>query len=190
MFKIFCSEMKFKLCLQRGGLLPGISFHRGSPVNAGRTVFISYSHIWFTKLFQRRMELCGLVSGLFPKKLIPLKLQLWALWLCIFNFQQIFSTTFVININTSFISDAGRGKFRGVSQNNAGLQDEGDVQAEHGGARRVAAVQPCDHLMPLVCRTVHVPAGHSHTGTHSGLVRPLSGGWAVDTGSLQSYWSI
>ena len=109
------------------------------------------------------MELCGLVSGLFPKKSIPLKLQLWALWLCIFNFQQIFSSTF--NINTSFISDAGRGKFRGVSQNNAGLQDEGDVQAEHGGAR-----------------PVHVPAGHPRTGPHTGPLRPLpvTGGYILE----------
>ena len=89
------------------------------------------------------MKLCGLVSGLFPKKLIPLKLQQWVLWLCIFYFPKniFYNFRYQHQLNTSFILDAGRGKFRGVSQNNAGLQDEGDVQAEHGGARRVAAVQ-------------------------------------------------
>ena len=51
------------------------------------------------------------------------------------------------------IPDAGRGELCRAGEDHAGLQDEGDVQTEHGGTG-----------------AVYVPAGHAHPGAHP---RPL-----------------
>ena len=57
---------------------------------------------------------------------------------------------FRICFKLSFVVDARGGFIHSVGEDHAGLQDEGDVQAEHGGAG-----------------AVHVPTRHSGPGAHS-----------------------